>query len=141
MRVAFTLAADLALAGCADDTVNSEIRAKFQSEMEEGSLFGTRVARSKCEIAVNHEFLTGSQANMDLLELEDANRIDLASKVDARQMTESEANLRFLQIRAQLISEAKRRNNEADIAAASVMPLQTTCHSYDNGVGLTTTCY
>lgn len=78
---------------------------------------------------------------MNLLELEDANRIDLASKVDAGQMTDSEANLRFLQIRAQLISEAKRRNNEADIAAASVMPLQTTCHSYDNGVGLTTTCY
>ena len=59
MRIAFTLAADLALAGCADDTVNSEIRAKFQSEMEEGSLFGTRVARSKCEIAVNHDFLPG----------------------------------------------------------------------------------
>ena len=71
-------------------------RAKFQSEMEACSLFGTRIARAKCEIAVNHDFLTGSQANMDLLELEDANRIDLASKVDARQMTESEANLQVL---------------------------------------------
>ena len=29
MRIAFTLAADLALAGCADDTVNSEIESKI----------------------------------------------------------------------------------------------------------------
>jgi hypothetical protein len=145
MRTVLVIATALGLSGCAEETSNSELSARLQSEMEACANLRTAVARAKCEIAVNHQVIArGSGANMDLIELEDANRIALAAKVDAGQMSEADANLRFSQIKSQLISEAKRRNNDASTAAAAsmaAMPLPSTCHTYDNGAGLTTNCY
>jgi hypothetical protein len=131
----------LALAGCVDDGPSPEAVASFERDKAACAAFQTALARAKCFNGVVDRYVRPTVRDQDLLTLEEAERVSLAEKVDAGKMTEAEADLQLAQARSGIFSELQRRSNNTDIAAAAIMPLPTTCHSYDNGAGLTTNCY
>jgi hypothetical protein len=144
MGKAYILAVALALAACADEGPSPEAVANFEKDKAACGALHTAVARARCFDGVVDRYVRPTVRDQDLLTLEEAERVALAEKVDAGKMTQAEADLQLAQARTGIFSEVQRRSNNANIAAAATMatmPLPTTCHSYDNGAGLTTSCY
>ncbi len=144
MRIVSCLLAALALAGCSEQGLSPEAVANFEKERAGCAALGTAVARARCYNGVLERYYRPTVRDQDLFALERAERVAVAEKVDAGKMTPAEADLQMAQVRSEVSSEAQRRSNNADIAAAATMaamPLPTTCQTYNNGAGLTTSCY
>ena len=139
--IAFILAA-LTLAGCAPDGPSPEMVASFEKERAACGALKPEVAYARCFNGVLDRYVRPTARDQDLLTLEEADRLALAEQVDAGKLSAAQANLQLAQMRSQIFSEVQRRSNNADMAAAATMAaMPTTCHTYDNGAGLTTNCY
>jgi hypothetical protein len=142
MRAICVLAAAFALAGCVPDAPTPEMAASFEKDKAACGALNTAVARAKCFNGVVDRYVRPTVRDQDLLTLEEADRLALAEQVDAGKLSVAQADLQLAQMRTQIFSEVQRRTNNADLAsAASMSAMPTTCHSYDNGAGLTTACY
>ena len=144
MRTICVLAVGLALAGCINNELSPEAMANMAQAREACKLEKPAVAKANCLNAVDDEYIRPRLRTTDLLDLYRAERVALAEKVDAGAMTPAEADLKLAQMKTEIVSEDQRRSNNAAMAAAATMatmPSSTTCSSYGNGAGLTTTCY
>jgi hypothetical protein len=142
-RIIAAVMAAIALEGCAP-TGPSPAAVAYNSEWATCEAIKGAVARITCENSAIDRYVRPHSTNQDLITLDEAQRLALAEKLDAGTITVAEADLQYAQSHSANVSEAQRRANNAEIAGAATMgamPLPETCHSYGNGVGLTTTCY
>jgi hypothetical protein len=76
--------------------------------------------------------------DQDLLTLFQAYRLALDEQLDAGKITMTQANLQLAQMQTKITSEAQRRANNAEMAAAATMaatPGPTTCDTYGYSYG------
>jgi PBP1b-binding outer membrane lipoprotein LpoB len=140
MRIALILTLALALAGCVNNELSPEAKANLAQARAACALEKPAVAAAKCQNAVDDEYIRPRLRTPDLLDLYQAERVELAEKVDSGAMTPAEADLKLAQTKTAIISEDEQRRNNATMAAAATMaamPGPTTCNTY----GATTTCY
>ncbi|MGH6847913.1 MAG: hypothetical protein ACREC0_10895 [Methylocella sp.] len=101
---------DQALQGAFLDCTDRYKRGEFKTYRESAA----------CKNNAETSLLGSSIGNSaDLLAQEEAYRLVLASKLDAKQITEAEANLQMAQYRSGLLAEQQRRSNEAQAADAA----------------------
>ena len=144
MRIVLVFVVAFALAGCVNNELSPEAKANMAQAREVCRLEKSAVAKANCQNEVDNEYIRPRLRTTDLLDLYQAERLELAEKVDAGAMTPTEADLKLAEMKTQIISEDQRRSNNAAMAAAATMaamPRSTTCNSYGYGYGLTTTCY
>lgn len=139
-KIAVVVAAGFLLSGCAmalQKQVFDEVAAA-KAACAAGT-FPNHVAKARCHNDAEHK-LARIYDKPDLLNLRLATRLALAERIDKGQISESQAELEFAQVGAQIGSQEAARDTNATMAAAAVQmatPRATTCNRYGNSV----TCY
>jgi len=97
------------------------------------------VEQAKCLNAFNESVVKPTSPFPDLIDLLDATRLSLATKVDQGTMSEADANLQLAQTRTHIVQEADRRqlavrSVNAQETAAAASAAGTTCIKNGNTV-------
>lgn len=133
LRVACVVAAGLSLGGCVTNAVQRQREADVTAAVQKAATacdartYPTARARATCLNEVEERIVGPAFPYADLFKTKLLTRTVLAEKVDARQMTQAEADLHLAQATTRLTSEAELRSNsrrsvvaqEAVAAAAS----------------------
>ena len=133
------------LAGCVAGPSAEDIAA-VQTGKEQCNQLRTSVAQSRCLAALGNRYIrpTINKNAMDLYDLGVAEKLALAEKVDAGQMTQAEADLQMAQTMSHIASEEQQRNTNSTVAWAawkSQQPQFRTCQTTGFSYNSTTACY
>ncbi|BAQ43965.1 hypothetical protein [Methylobacterium aquaticum] len=80
--------------------------------------FRTSVERARCANTAEETFLVPVFPDSDLVRLKMAARMSLAEKVDARQISQADADLEMARVTSQGVAETERRFNQRRSIAA-----------------------
>ena len=117
------------LAGCVAAPSAEDIAA-VQTGKEQCNRLRTSVAQSRCLAALGNRYIrpTITKNAMDLYDLGVAEKLALAEKVDAGQMTQAEADLQMAQTMSHIASETARHKlhscmGRMEIVAAAIQDM------------------
>jgi hypothetical protein len=133
------------LAGCVAGP-SAEDMAAVQTGKEQCNRLRTSVAQTRCLVAMGNRYIrpTINKNQLDLYDLGVAEKLALAEKVDAGQMTQAEADLQMAQTLSHIASEGQQRDTNSTIAWAawkSQMPRVQSCQAAGSSYSAMVTCY
>jgi hypothetical protein len=143
--VAITAIVGSLLAGCVAGPSAKDMAA-VQTGKEQCDRLRTSVAQTHCLAALGNRYIrpTINKNATDLYDLGVAEKLALAEKVDAGQMTQAEADLQMAQTTSHIASEEQQRDANSAVAWAawkSSQPQFRTCQTTGFSYNSTTSCF
>jgi|ERR1700722_7359093 len=119
------------------------LRAEFKQALDDcRTRFAVHVPRAKCANAADDKYLRPTYRYGDLLDVLEAQRMAIATRLDSGALTQADADLEFAKAKSELVSQEKARANQEQMiqlqqAAVLNSSLPVVCNTF----GATTSCY
>jgi hypothetical protein len=146
MKLIVALCGALTVGACVTAGLTPEqlaMRAEFRQVVQDcQAKFALHVPRARCVNDADDKYMRPTYRYGDLLDVLEAERVAIATKIDAGQLSQADGQLEFAKARSELVSSEKARQNQEQMiqlqqAAVINSSLPVVCNTF----GATTSCY